>query len=454
MEKSIKIGFYGGANSTTGSNFYLSDIEDKTKILSDCGLFQGRKIGEDVNREKFLYNPAEIDYLFVTHAHIDHIGRIPKLVKDGFRGKIISTAPTKDISELMLMDSMGILGKEAKYDKLPPLYEEEDVRASMDLWSTQEYGEEIKSGEFNVVFRDAGHILGSSYIEFEHKGKRVVFSGDLGNSPAPLLRDTEDIKNINVLVIESVYGDRNHELREERKHMLEDAIEDTIKAGGALMIPAFSLERTQQLLFELNDLVENGRIPDVPIFIDSPLAIDVTKIYKKYENHFNEKTRDIIKSGDDIFNFPGLKFTYKTEESKAIANVPNPKVILAGSGMSNGGRIVHHEKKYLPDSASTLLVIGYQVPGSLGRRLQDGDKNVKILGDHIPVRAKIKTIRGYSAHKDSDDLVNFVDMTSSTLEQVFVVLGEPKSESFLAQKIRDNLGIKAVVPSPGSVVEL
>jgi metallo-beta-lactamase family protein len=453
MAQKIAIQFCGGVGTPTGSNFLFEEPTGK-KVLIDCGFLQGKKVAEDENREPFLFDPKTIDALFVTHAHIDHVGRIPKLVHDGFKGVIYSTPPTRDIAELMLMDSMGVLSKEALHDEKEPIYTEADVRPAMALWQGKEYHQPITVGDASFVLRDAGHILGSSMVEITVNGKKILFTGDLGNSPAPLLRDTEKITDIDYLVMESVYGDRNHEDRDIRKNLLEDAIEDVVKSGGVLMIPAFSLERTQELLYELNDLVEHGRIPEVPVFIDSPLAINVTAVYKKFQSYFNAEALRVIKTGDDIFKFKGLRFTLATEDSKAIRDIPAPKVILAGSGMSNGGRIIHHEKNYLSDPKSTLLIIGYQVPGSLGRVLQDGEKNVRILGEDITVNAKVKNIHGYSAHKDSEHLVEFVSSSADSLKKVFVVLGEPKASSFLAQRLRDYLGLSAVIPNPNERVEI
>lgn len=451
--KKLKLTFYGGTGTVTGANFLLEN-KDK-KILVDCGLFQGEKIGDDSNREPFPYKPSDIDILIITHAHIDHIGRVPKLVKDGFRGKIYSTKPTMELTEIMLIDSVRVLTREAQRDNLEPIYREEDVKQAMTLWEGFPYHQEVDLGDgFKMNFRDSGHILGSAMVDIIYNGKKIVFTGDLGNSPAPLLKDTEDIDDADYIVMESVYGDRNHESKEDRKTQLEDIIEETMSNNGVLMIPAFSLERTQDLLFEINDLVEKRRIPRVPIYLDSPLAIKVTAIYKQNEDYFNREAQNIIKSGDDIFKFPGLKFTSDAEASKAINGVPNPKIIIAGSGMSNGGRIIHHEKRYLPDPKSTLLLVGYQAIGTLGRILEEGAKEVTILGDVVPVKARIAKIQSYSSHKDSDNLVDFVANDAKRVKRVFLVMGEPKSSLYLSQKLRDYLGISAVVPLANESMEL
>jgi len=453
MAKKLKITFYGGAQEVTGSNFLVE--HESMRILVDCGLVQGENRTDGRNEGKFPYDPRSIDVLFVTHAHADHTGLVPKLVKAGFSGKIYSTPPTKDIAKLMLLDTAKIFSREKEKDpEAPILYEADDVMDAMRLWETPEYHEKIAlSNDLSVEFKDAGHILGSAMVVFSYNGKKLVFTGDLGNSPAPLLHDTESIDGANYLVMESVYGNRNHEAVEERGSTLERIINDTMHRGGVLMIPAFSIERTQDMLYEINDMVNNKKIPNVPIYLDSPLAIDVTNAYRDHKDYFNKsaKQESIL---DDLFDFPNLTLTDKVEDSIAISKHHGPKMIIAGSGMSSGGRILHHEKRYLPDPNNTLLLVGYQAVGTLGREIAEGAKYVNINDEQVPVRAEILNIRAYSAHKDMDGLLEFVEDAQDTLEKVFVVLGEPESAMFFAQRVKDYIDIETHVPKRGESVEV
>lgn len=458
----LNLTFYGGADGATGANFMLekkssSDNDsDSFKILIDCGMIQGSKFSENLNRSEFKYDPRSVDYLLVTHSHMDHIGRIPKLVRDGFSGIILSTPETKDLAGIMFEDGLKILEEEARHEGRLPLYEKKDVEKTLSLWGELPYHtkRELKGG-LSVYFKDAGHILGSSIIEISYNEKKIVFTGDLGNSPSPLLKDTEEITDADYMVMESVYGNRNHETRSERKIKLKDFIKRTIEKKAILIIPAFSLERTQAILHEMNDIFENGDADNLPVFIDSPLASKVTEIYKKYAtDDFNDEVKAEIRAGDDVFDFPRLKFTVKMEDSISIRRTPNPKIIIAGSGMSHGGRIVQHEKNHLSDPNTTILLVGYQAVGSLGRQMEEGARSVNIFGEMINVRAKIEKINGYSSHKDSDNLVNFVESTATRVKKIFVVMGELKSSLFLVQRLRDELGVGATHPSGGSAVEL
>lgn len=457
MSNKAKIRFCSGVGSVTGANFLLTS-PGGTNILVDCGLIQGDRVAMSDNALPFSYDASTVTALIVTHAHLDHVGRIPKLVKEGFKGKIISTPETRELAELVLNDAVGILKMEADQEGIEPLYNSDDVRAIFPLWQTLEYHRPLSIGEDLVLtFKDAGHILGSAMAEITVKDgdggyasqTKVVFTGDLGNSPAPLLRDTEPLGDADFLVMESVYGDRNHESKEDRVEILAKIVRRAVDRGGTLVIPAFSIDRTQTLLYELNDLVNKGKIPSVPVFVDSPMAIRATEIYKSGSALFNQKIRDQIAGGDDIFRFPNLKFTVSGQESKTIDEMAGAKIILAGSGMSVGGRVIGHEERFLPDPKNTLLLTGYQSAGSLGRQLADGAKKVRIHGRTIKVKAKVETMYGFSAHKDSDHLVEFVSTGTERLRQVFVVMGEPGSAMHLAQRINDELGVKAIVPEVG-----
>lgn len=451
----MKLTFHGGAKTVTGANYLLES--GSSRILIDCGLNQGCDYCERLNFEPFPYTPETIDAVFITHSHIDHIGRLPQLYKAGFRGRIFSTPPTKDFAEHLLIDSEGLLAKEAREKGLEPIYGLNDIGKTMALWKGVEYHQKIKVKDFEVEFYDAGHILGSSAIKVSAEGKKIIFSGDLGNVPAPLVKDTETIEDADYCLVESVYGDRLHETPESRKEILENVIEETVNARGVLLIPAFAMERTQEVLYELNELVENGRIPKTPIFVDSPLAIKLTEIYKKYSrnpDYFDQEALSVEKKDDAIFDFPGLKLTQTTEQSKEINDVRPPKVIIAGAGMSQGGRILHHEYRYLSDPKNAILFIGYQAQNSLGRRILDGAPTVKIFNEKIPVRCRIKSISGYSAHADQKQLLKWLRPMRLTLKKIFIVQGEENQMTSLATKIRDELAIETAIPSKGEEIML
>jgi metallo-beta-lactamase family protein len=451
---STTLGFYGGVGSVTGANFMLDTGE--VAILIDCGLEQGSEFASETNAEPFVYNPSTVDALLVTHAHADHIGRIPKLVRDGFSGIIYSTPPTRELAAVMFVDALKIMQMEAKRNHIEPIYDEDDIRQALALWKTKPYREIFSLPDsINAQFRNAGHILGSALVELERNGKKIVFTGDLGNIPQPLV-DAPDIPDgYDYLVMESVYGDRQHEEVEERSDLLRSHIEDTINKKGTLIIPAFSLERTQGMLLEINNLVESETIKPIKTYLDSPLAIRVTGIYKNSLEYLKPVVQDQIKAGDDVFAFDGLTFTETVQESAKIEQAAGPKIIIAGSGMSHGGRIREHERNFLGDKNTTLLLVGYQSVGSIGRLLQDGAKKVFIDKQLVKVEAKIATIRGYSGHADCDQLVDFVHKSNGDkARQIFVTMGEERSSLFLTQRLRDYLGVNAVAPEANAEIEI
>ena len=437
----------------TGANFMLDT--GKAAILIDCGLIQGDRFAQEANAEPFVYDPAKIDVLLVTHAHADHIGRIPKLVRDGFNGVIYSTEPTRDLASIMLQDALYVMRHEQERYGNEVLYEDVDIQKALSLWKTVKYEETITlPDDITAHYTDAGHILGSGMVHLHRGQRKIVFTGDIGNVPQPLLNPPVVPSEYQYLVMESVYGNRTHEQVKERTALLKGYIEHAQKTHGTLIIPAFSLERTQGILLEINNLVESKEIAPLPVFLDSPLAIEATQIYRSHTGYLSKHVQEQIAGGDDIFNFEGLSFTHSVHDSAQIEKEKGAKVIIAGSGMSHGGRIRKHERNYLDDVNATVLLVGYQSVGSLGRLLVDGAKKVRIDGQEVRVRARIARIQGYSGHADRDQLIELVARGGDAAERVFVTMGEEQSSLFLVQRLRDYLGLKATAPSLGEEVEI
>lgn len=440
----MQISFYGASQEVTGSN-YLIEHQDK-KILVDCGLFQGSRLAEDKNYSQFQYDPKQINALVLTHAHLDHCGRLPKLIGDGFAGVIYSTPATKELARIVLEDAAHLMLEDSERNDHQPLYTMEDLARVFNNWQTVEYHKRFTPVEgIGALMIDSGHILGSASVEFSIDNQKVAFSGDLGNPPVPFLRPTETFDSVRHLIIESTYGARIHEDSKQRSEKLNQAILQSIQEGGTLMIPAFAIERTQEILYEINHLVENRKIPSVPIFLDSPMAIKATEVFARHSELFNNRDKEQSKI-DNLLHFPGLKVTTSVQSSKEINNFQGPKIIIAGAGMMSGGRILHHAKRYLPDQKSTLLIVGYQVKGSLGRRLLDGEKQVKIHGEEIFVKASIKAIGAYSAHADKIQLIDFVDAIHPRPNKIFITHGELEQAQGLASEIKKHFSVEATIP--------
>ncbi len=437
----MDIRFHGAAGEVTGS---CSEVTTGAHhLMIDCGMFQGTPELEAKN-DFFSFDPHTITHVLVTHAHLDHVGRLPLLVKRGYKGFIYSTPPTRDLAELIMEDTFQIMSYNHRKNGAPLLYTLEDIARVMELFKVGEYEQPMTlvPGEVTAIFHDAGHVFGSSFIEILAEGKRIVFTGDVGNVNVPILRDTAVLPaGIDLLVSESTYGDRLHENAASRDRVVENMIAEALRPGGVVMIPSFSLERTQELIYELNDLVDRQhRLPRIPIFLDSPLAIDALKVYLKYPHFYDAAAEKYIRNGDELFTFPGLTMTYTREESKRINQMLGPKIIIAGSGMMNGGRILHHALRYLSDEKNTLLLIGYQSHGTLGRALADGAKTVDVLGEHVRVGCHIKMVGSLSAHADQKKLVSWI--TDAGPRRVILNHGDASASQALAHKLGEH-GVSA-----------
>ncbi len=454
----MEIQFLGGARTVTGS-CYLIDTGDY-KILVDCGMFQGRKQLEELNQVSPPVNPHEISAVVLTHAHIDHSGLIPKFCKDGYKGPIYTSSTTVDLCSIMLPDSGHIQELETEWFNRKrkrkgrslqnPLYTEEDARKSLRQFKGIEYQElnEILPG-ITLRFQDAGHILGSSIIEiWIENGEKVklVFSGDLGNPNQAIVKDPSMIEEADYVFIESTYGDRLHKKTEEPKKILGKIIRTIQRDGGNIIIPSFAVGRTQEIIYNLTELLQEGEIAPLPVFIDSPLAIEATKIFQENTRVFDKESHEHINKGIDPLAFPGLQFIVTSEESQKLNRITSGSIIISASGMCEAGRIKHHLKHHLWRQKSHIVFVGYQAEGTLGRKLVDGAKRVRIFGEEIKVAAHIHNIEGFSAHADKNELLNWLSSFKTKVKEVFVVHGEEKVSLSFAEEIRSLLDMSVDVP--------
>lgn len=463
----MKICFSGGAGSVTGSS-HLFEINGR-KVLVDCGLYQGRDAKEKSN-DNFLFTPAEIDFLLVSHAHIDHTGRIPMLYKKGFRGRIFCTPPTLDLCKIMLLDSAYIQEQDAERDNRKrarkgeapevPLYTARDAENVLKLFKAKPYNEvfELFPG-LKVRFTDSGHMLGSSFVELfiQEAGKEpmiVAFSSDLGNHNIPLVPEPSKIKEADILLLESTYGDRFHEPQENENEKLITIINDTIARGGNVVIPSFAVGRTQEIIYILNQYSENGKLdPNVKVVVDSPLASKATDVFKKYIAYMDSETQEHIKHGDNVFEFKGLSFTETVDDSKALNLNPNGQVIISASGMAEAGRIRHHLKHNLWRPESSIVFVGYQAEQTLGRILLDGAKEVRIMGEDVQVNAPIYSLTGLSGHADRKGLMNWVDAFEKKPSKIYLVHGDEEAQLSLKAALEDK-GYYVETPGYGQNLEV
>lgn len=463
----MEITFFGAARTVTGSQ-HLIDVNGY-RILLDCGLYQGpRQESKDRNRH-LPFDAASVDVLILSHAHIDHSGNIPNLVKSGFTGDIISTFATRDLCNIMLRDSAKIqemdveyLNKKRRRSDLPPLepiYTMADALDSLKLFIGIGYERPYNVAPgITLTFYDAGHILGSALVALDIEDKagatqRLVFSGDLGRVNRPILNDPTFLDKADILLLESTYGNREHPEDEDTDHMLEDIIRDTVKQGGKVIVPAFAVGRTQELVYRLNNMVERGDLPrDLAVYVDSPLAIDATSIFRAHPEVYDEETAEVLMTDrdHDPFGFRLMHYTRSVEESKALNFVKSPAVIISASGMAEAGRILHHLKNNVEDGRNTVLITGFQAPNTLGRRIVEGRKRIKIFGEDYDVRARVTSLTGMSGHADRSELVAWAGHFEPPPRRTFLVHGEPDAAIALAERLRTQLGFPQVdVPELG-----
>jgi metallo-beta-lactamase family protein len=451
----------GAVRSVTGSSFLVRTGD--TRLLVDCGMFQGGKQIERRNWQTRTFRPSEIEHLLLTHAHIDHSGLIPKLVKDGFRGAIITSRETAELCQVMLIDSAHIQEAEAQWQErkmrrqgkkraAPPLYTIDDARESLTYFRPVEREERMRlSPTMEMRFQNAGHILGSSILELFADGERpvkVVFSGDLGRRGQMIIQDPEVVFDADYLFVESTYGDRLHKSAADSEIELLDAINSAYRQGEKVIIPAFAVERTQELIYILSKLRRRGLLPEnIPVYLDSPLAIAVTKIFRRHPQCFDDEMNGLLASGQDPLSLPNLIFTETPEESQEINRVRGPAIIIAGSGMCNAGRIKHHLKHNLWRPGASIVFVGYQAEGTPGRLIVDGAKQIRLFGEPVAVKAKVYTIGGFSAHADQRELIEWMANFRNPNLQVFVIHGEEKASLAFAKTVRDRLHLAARVPT-------
>ena len=465
----MKIHFYGAARTVTGSQ-HLIEVNGK-RLLLECGIFQGKRSEFYSRNANFAFDPKEVDAVILSHAHIDHSGNLPNLVKQGYRNPIYATPPTAELSAIMLRDSGHIYEEDAEYlnkkkrkhgePMIEPLYTKADADEVVPLFVEKGYGQPFEpvSG-VTAKFVDAGHILGSAAVvlDIDERGKktRVWFSGDIGRFKLPLLRDPVLPEHPDYVLMECTYGDKTHRDPEDAYVEFRDAVKRTVKRGGKVIVPAFSVGRTQELVYNLNRMISEGELPRIPVFVDSPLATNATDIFRKFPDYFDAEAEQFVQAGNHpALNFPGLTYTRSVEESKAINRMDEPMIIISASGMCEAGRILHHLAHNIGDPRNTICIVSWQAPNTLGRRLAERQPKARIYGEEYDVRAEIATIGGLSAHGGQDMLLQYAQAASHNgLKQIYLIHGEEAPAAILMDKMHEQ-GITAVrYPERGTLVEV
>jgi metallo-beta-lactamase family protein len=463
----MKIEFVGAARTVTGSSYIIKD-KDFT-VMVDCGMFQGKEGLRNRNSMHLVYSPAKIDALVLTHAHIDHSGPHPKLVKEGFYRNIYATKATVDLCGIMLTDSAHIQEMDVKWinrknkklgrPKIEPLYTVEDAEKALKNFSPVNYNQIIQiHPRIRIRFRDAGHILGSSFVEMwiedSGKQKKIVFSGDLGPRGQAIIRDPEVVDEADYLLIESTYGNRFHKSKEDTYSEFKNIITESSGKKGNIIIPAFAIERTQEIIYTLANMHRNREIPQIPVYIDSPLAISATEIFRENPDCFDAETRSLFLSGKSPLDFENLHFSRTVEESKILQKGTHGAIIIAANGMCTAGRIKFHLRENLYNPDSSIVFVGFQAEGTLGRRIIDGADRVRLYGEDVAVKARIHTLGGFSAHADQKGLLEWIGNIKNSNLKVFIVHGEEQTTAEFAKKIEETLGLKTYIPRWGEILDL
>ncbi len=459
----MNITFYGAARAVTGSQ-HLIEVNGQ-RILLDCGLYQGKRAEAEARNRNLPFDAKSVDLMILSHAHIDHSGNIPNLVKSGFRGDIITTPATRDLCASMLLDSAHIQESDAEFlnkhraegnPEIVPIYTQQDAMACLNNFVTQGYERSrLIAPGVTLTLRDAGHMLGSAIVvldiedQEEKRSYRLVFSGDLGRKGVPIIRDPETLDGTNYLIMESTYGSSNHAPYADDAARMQQIIVDTYQRGGSVIIPAFAVGRTQQVVYTLHQLQQKNQIPVLPIYVDSPLAINVTEVYRQHPECYDDEVRAFMASANgriDPFGFANLIYTRSVEESKQINSIHDPIMIISASGMAESGRILHHLRNRIGDPRTTVLLVGYQAENTLGRRLQEGAKEVRIFGEMHANRAHVETLSGFSGHADRDGLIEWVGAMQRKPQRTFLVHGEGEAQPALAEALKQRFGMQVDVP--------